>query len=538
MGVGNLNKKTITMDYNQKRQTILHWDHQRAKVDQKYTLTQLAEWAQKEFSLPKYPAKNTLSDLITKHRDRFLTLAPQDEHIRRARAVTCPQVEEALVLWVLQKQHQKRNLNRELIKTKGRIFLREFGLPETTLRFSDHWMDQFEKRNAFRMQRSHGESGSADISSPEVQARIVEIRHELAKYPICDRYNMDETGLFYNMSPNTTIAREPIEGRKKDKTRITIAFTCNADGTDRFRPMFIGRAAKPRCFNRRTGKELGFFYFNNAKAWMTGILFQQYLKQFDHYVGRPVILLLDNAPSHVWTDLTLQNVKILSLPPNTTSKLQPLDAGIIAAFKRHYRRRQIEWGLDQLDDGRNPYGITQLQAMRWVQGAWNSLDQSVFANCWRHTGFTDENTPEEPFTLPVDTDFVQEYQQFIQQANITNPMTIENFLDPVKEDEDTQVELSDEEIVDLVKESYSESTSEDQPEEVVTMPSPYLSLPIKAQICVFAQAIALIEDSSSGWWGDEKEQTIENLRRMQRDCRRNLWEEERAKFVQTSIIDY
>lgn len=89
-----------------------------------------------------------------------------------------------------------------------------------------------------------------------------------------------------------------------------------------------------------------------------------------------------------------------------------------------------------------------------------------------------------------------------------------------------------------MEESDSESASEDQPEEIVIMPSPYLSLPIKGQICVFAQAIVLIEDSSSGWWGDEKEQTIENLRRMQRDCRRKLWEEERTKFVQTSIIDY
>lgn len=328
------------------------------------------------------------------------------------------------------------NLNRELIKAKGRIFLHEFDFPETTLQFSDHWMDQFEKRNIFPMQYNHDESDSTDISNPEVQAKIREIKHEFAKYPLCDQYNMNETGLFYNISSNTTIARESIEGRKKDKTRITIVFTCNMDGTDRFRPIFIGRAAKSRCFNRRTGKELGFFYFHNAKTWMTNILFQEYLKQFDHYIDRPVILLLDNAPSHVWIDFTFHNVKILFLSPNTTSKLQPLDAGIIAAFKHHYHRRQIEWGLDRLDNGRNPYDVTQLQAMRWVQGAWNSLDQSIFANCWRYTGFTDENISEEPFTLPIDTDFVQEYQQFIQQANIANPMTIKNFLDPVNEDED------------------------------------------------------------------------------------------------------
>ena len=62
---------------------------------------------------------------------------------------------------------------------------------------------------------------------------------------------------------------------------------------DRFRPLFIGRAARPRCFNKRTGNELGFLYFHNKKAWMTsrliiGIIFQEYLKQLDLYVGRPL----------------------------------------------------------------------------------------------------------------------------------------------------------------------------------------------------------------------------------------------------------
>ena len=67
---------------------------------------------------------------------------------------------------------------------------------------------------------------------------------------------MDETALFYNLSPDTAIARQQIEGSKKDKTRITIAFTCNADGCDRLQPLFIGYAKKPRCFKKRLVKSL------------------------------------------------------------------------------------------------------------------------------------------------------------------------------------------------------------------------------------------------------------------------------------------
>jgi hypothetical protein len=51
---------------------------------------------------------------------------------------------------------------------------------------------------------------------------------------------------------------------------------------------------------------------------------------------RNVLVLLDNASVHD-TSLNLSNVEFLYLPPNTTSHLQPLDAGIIASFKKQYK---------------------------------------------------------------------------------------------------------------------------------------------------------------------------------------------------------
>ena len=81
-----------------------------------------------------------------------------------------------------------------------------------------------------------------------------------------------------------TIARQQLEGAKKDKTRITIAFTCNASGMDRFEPLFIGHSEKPRCFKKKSGVELGFFYLHNQKAWMTAVFFQTYLLRFNRYV--------------------------------------------------------------------------------------------------------------------------------------------------------------------------------------------------------------------------------------------------------------
>ena len=134
---------------------------------------------------------------------------------------------------------------------------------------------------------------------------------------------------------------------------------------------------------KKTGADLGFFYLHNQKAWMTGAFFETYLRRFSIHVKRKVLLLIDNAPSHICDDATkFPNIEILPLPPNTTSKLQPMDARIISAFKRHYRCKQLAHALDLADAGvANPYKVTQLQAMRWRVQAWNNMGQSVLANC-------------------------------------------------------------------------------------------------------------------------------------------------------------
>ena len=44
---------------------------------------------------------------------------------------------------------------------------------------------------------------------------------------------------------------------------------------------------------------------------------------------RKILLLIDNAPSHIFEEDKLTNVKVAFLPPNMTSHIQPMDAGII-----------------------------------------------------------------------------------------------------------------------------------------------------------------------------------------------------------------
>ncbi|GMF25618.1 unnamed protein product [Phytophthora lilii] len=88
---------------------------------------------------------------------------------------------------------------------------------------------------------------------------------------------MDETGLCYTVAPSRSICRGGARGVKKTKTRITVALTSNADGSDALTPLFLGRAEQPFCFKKRTAAQLGFKYKANQKAWMTGYIFREWL---------------------------------------------------------------------------------------------------------------------------------------------------------------------------------------------------------------------------------------------------------------------
>ena len=61
---------------------------------------------------------------------------------------------------------------------------------------------------------------------------------------------MDETGFFYRLEPDATLAIGPVKGKKKNKERITVGLCSNATGADKLKPLLIARAKRPRCFGK------------------------------------------------------------------------------------------------------------------------------------------------------------------------------------------------------------------------------------------------------------------------------------------------
>jgi hypothetical protein len=103
---------------------------------------------------------------------------------------------------------------------------------------------------------------------------------------------------------------------------------------------------------------------------------------------RSILLLVDNASPHIVDDpAKYPHVKIHYLPPNTTSHLQPMDAGIIRTFKAHYKRLYLRHVLGEFESGlESPGDINVLQAIHLIDAAWKSVTRDTIRKCWRHTG--------------------------------------------------------------------------------------------------------------------------------------------------------
>src|ERR1700678_4298265 len=130
------------------------------------------------------------------------------------------------------------------------------------------------------------------------------------------------------------------------------------------------------------GFQLGFDYHNNAKAWMTSSLYQEWLVNWDRKVqmeGRKILLLQDNFSGHIVPN-NLQNIRVENFEPNLTAHIQPKDQGIIHCFKAHYRVRFIQRAINCYDEGITPaniYEINQLQAMQLAELAWRDVDTTT-----------------------------------------------------------------------------------------------------------------------------------------------------------------
>lgn len=173
-------------------------------------------------------------------------------------------------------------------------------------------------------------------------------------FPPSRIYNADETGVscvHKNQKVLSTKGKRQV-GKLTSGERgknITLMFGMNPTGHF-IPPLFIFPRQR---MNERLmlGAPEESVAFAQPSGWMNGEIFLLWLKHFAKHVrptaNDPVLLVLDGHASHKELPVILfareHNIHMISIPPHTTHKLQPLDRSFMKPFKDAMSQEMAIW---------------------------------------------------------------------------------------------------------------------------------------------------------------------------------------------------
>ncbi|KAH9088220.1 hypothetical protein Ae201684P_015555 [Aphanomyces euteiches] len=255
----------------------------------------------------------------------------------------------------------------------------------------------FPDPDGFRFCDRYGFSRQRPVLSKQTQEVLESVHMEFAEsfhrefaaYSADTVYNVDETGMYYDMPPRVIWSirggQAKIAVGEKHGYRMTAALTIRTDGT-KLPIMFVirgqpgGRIEKHELPTYPTGHA----YAVQPKAWMDSRVWPMYLREvLSGVIAKPSVVLVDNFDAHVSEEgYRVVNEELGShlcaIPPNATSVCQPLDVGIMAPFKKYLRRLWLEEtfmeGDDDEDDEESPTSrVKRLVMIKRAIKAWDLI---------------------------------------------------------------------------------------------------------------------------------------------------------------------
>ncbi|RHY06509.1 hypothetical protein DYB36_014446, partial [Aphanomyces astaci] len=231
-------------------------------------------------------------------------------------------------------------------------------------------LQRFCKRHCFSRQRPAKNKLKQTVLA-EVAAEFAgDFHHEYASYSKDSVFDVDETGIYYDLPPSYISAvrggSSKISAGEKHSMRMTAVLTVRTDGT-KLPLMFIMRGTPG---GRIESSELPTFpsehyYAVQTKAWMHGRVWAQFLWEvLGESIEEPSVVLMDNFECHV----SAASYKVM------------YEELVMAPFKRNLRNL---WILEEqiIGDEEDPYSLTaQQKLMAMVQRAisvWDMVSEDV-----------------------------------------------------------------------------------------------------------------------------------------------------------------
>ncbi|XP_063918645.1 tigger transposable element-derived protein 4-like [Zophobas morio] len=402
--------------------------------------------------------KSTVS-MIWKQREAILSAYGQgNSTCKKMRKSKHHEMDQGLLKWFTQKRQENVPVSGIILQEKAN----EMGskIENKDFKCSKSWIERFKRRHNIRTGKIVGESAAVDLNV--VNDWLTNVWPHIRKnYDSEDIFNADETGLFYQMTPDKTLkfVGESCAGGKLSKLRITVLVAANMSGTEKRKLLVIGKSANPRCFKN---KQLPVKYKSNRNAWMTSEIFTNELLEWDEQLkqkNRKIVLLVDNCTAH--PEIKLNQIKLVFMPPNTSSKLQPMDQGVIHSLKSHYRKILLAQMIEAMDNGKT-FSVSILDAVNFIHMAWQKVSKDTIANCFKHGGFSEKSAEfDADDELPL-TEWLKKHEDDpgLIFTDVDNAIEIAvqekigefNFEEYVEIDNDITVteRLTDEQIIESV----------------------------------------------------------------------------------------
>ncbi|CAF5063826.1 unnamed protein product, partial [Rotaria magnacalcarata] len=178
-------------------------------------------------------------------------------------------IDELVFEWFTQQRAKQIPISGPILQEKARQAAEQLGYTSETFKASNGWLEKFRNRHAISFRTINGESASVDNST--VQEGTQRLSTILDGFDENDVFNADETGLFYRATPDRSLvlSKEECKGGKKSKERLTVLLCSNLTGTEKLKPVVIGKSQRPRCFKNITTSKLPVTWLSNRTAWMT-----------------------------------------------------------------------------------------------------------------------------------------------------------------------------------------------------------------------------------------------------------------------------
>lgn len=111
------------------------------------------------------------------------------------------------------------------------------------------------------------------------------------------------------------------------------------------------------------------------------------------------------------------------MPKNTTSRTQPLDAGIIKLWKVKTRKKLLQYVCSKVNVGSTASDIVKsvnlLQAIQWGKLAWDEVSAETITKCFTKVGlYPDDIDVHDDDDDPFDGDEFLDLQEMC--AKLTN----------------------------------------------------------------------------------------------------------------------